>query len=264
MQCPNCGQQTEPGKFCTNCGAQLSGEETAAASDPINNVGQGATPPIDNSQAETTQGKSANETAAKLKKEASDFWRFFLKLLKEPSAAQKCDSKSLIPGIITMVIFSLFIALGTYLAARQISSFFMSVSFVDSFLIPFVQFMVLFAVLAALTFAGAKLAAQNLSFTSVISKFGAYSIPFLVLAVLGFLLSLISLPFSGTIVILSLIGPILLIPVFIIMEQPAKGFDRIFIILGVSLVSLIVSGFLVQNVVGMFLGGMVDSIFSGF
>lgn len=263
MICPNCEQQTEPGKFCTNCGAQLSGEEAAAASDPMNNVGQGASPPIESSH-EEAKGGEGNDTVDKLKKEVSDFGGFFLKLLKEPSAAQKTNSTSLIPGIITMVIFSLFIALGTYLVARQISSIFMEISFVDSFLLPLGQFLVLFGVLAALTFAGAKLAAQTLSFTGALAKFGAYSVPFLVLAVLGFLLSLISIPFSGTIIVLSLIGPILLIPVFIIMEQPANGFDRIFIILGVCLVSLVVASFLIQNVLGMFMGGMMDSILGGF
>ncbi|PAV30639.1 hypothetical protein CIL05_05935 [Virgibacillus profundi] len=258
MHCPNCGQQTEPGKFCTSCGAQLAQEETAAASDPTGNAKQADLSQMESSQDGASQTEQ-NPAMENLKKEASNFGNYFIRLLKGPDEGQKMTGNELISGIITMVIFSLLISLGGYLIANQMP--FANISFLDGFIIPFLQFIILFAVLTALTFGGNKLAAQSLTFKDVVAKFGAYTVPFLVLAVIGALLGLIGLSFAGTIIILGLIGPILIVPTFIILEQPANGFDRIYVLLGIYIISIFISGFLIESMMGMFMGGIFDSMF---
>lgn len=264
MLCPSCGQDTEKGKFCMNCGAQLENEEIAAAA-----VGDEApaAPVSGNDQpgeAGNSEQSKSNEFVERLKSESAHFGNFFVRMIKSPSEASKSRSHELIPGIITLVIFSLLIALGTYLIARSIGSFFVETSFVDSFVIPLVQFLILFAVVAGLSFAGTKMTGYALSFTDVAAKTGAYSIPFLALSLVGALLSSLGLTSAGALVALGLLGIILIIPTFIILEQPGTGFDRIYVLLGIYIISFFVAGLLVQDILGLLLGGVLDSILGGF
>lgn len=304
MICPNCGQETEPGKLCTNCGAPLPEEEVATATtqhantapntadvqtqapasgtaeneQPLNSVqnnvpnqAQDYTPDQaaatqDQSQNQPQEPAQPNEFVETLKRESANFGQFFLKMLKGPDEAKKINHTNMIPAIITMVIFSLFIALGSYLVSKQIGSMslFSEVSFVDSFLIPLIQFIILFAVMIALVFGGAKMAAQSLTFKDAIGKFGAYTVPFLVLAIVGSLLTLIGLSVAGGLVVIGLLGPILIVPTFILLEKPTNGFDRIYVLMGIFIVALFVSGFLIQSVLSAFTGSMMGDIMGGF
>lgn len=264
MKCPSCGQDTEKGKFCMNCGAQLSNEEIAAAA-----AGDEASAPPVGEKAqsdgeENSDQSNSNEFVERLKSEATHFGNFFVRMIKSPTEATKSKSNELIPGIITMVIFSLLIALGTYLISRSIGSFFMEVSFVESFVIPLVQFLILFAVVAGLSFGGTKITGYALSFTDVVAKTGAYSIPFLALSLVGGLLSSLGLASAGALVVLGLLGIILMIPTFIILEEPGSGFDRIYVLIGIYIISFFVAGIFIQDIVGLLLGGMMDSILGGF
>ena len=298
MICPNCGQETDPEKLCTSCGAPLPEDESRAV-DPntadvqmqasvtagnaeseqfvnaAQNTGEVQREDVqnhtselastqENTQDQTQESAKPNEFVETLKRESSHFGHFFWDMLKGPDEAKKTNHTSMTPAIITMVIFSILIALGSYLIANQIVSIWGGVSFVDSFLIPFIQFIILFAVVIALVFGGAKMAAQSLSFTDVIAKVGAYTVPFLVLTIVGSLLTLIGLSVAGVLVILGLLGPILIIPTLILLEQPANGFDRIYVLIGIYVVSLLISGMLVQSILSTFLGGITDSIMGGF
>lgn len=290
MICPHCGQETESGKLCTNCGAPLR-EEASTTIEPnaIPDTPDVQTPtPVTAEKVESEQTTESaqeqvqeeqastqeqdqnqepaqpNEFVETLKRESANFGNFFWNMLKGPDEAKKINHTSMTPAIITMVIFSLLVALGSYLTARQLGSFMMEASFVDSFLIPLIQFIILFAVIIALIFAGAKIAAQSLSFTDVIAKVGAYTVLFLVLTIVGSLLTLIGLSVAGVLVILGLLGPIIIVPTLVLLEQPANGFDRIYVLLGIYVVSLLISGFLVQSIMTTFLGGMMDGIMGGF
>src|SRR5690625_1107716 len=120
MLCPNCGQETEKGKFCANCGAQLQDDESAATSSEAVTAEGAVKPVVENEepqQDENQEESQPNEFVERLKSESAHFGSYFLQMLKSPSAATKSKSNKLIPGIITIVIFSLLIALGTYLAA---------------------------------------------------------------------------------------------------------------------------------------------------
>ncbi|MCG3419341.1 zinc ribbon domain-containing protein [Oceanobacillus jordanicus] len=265
MICPSCGQQTEEGKFCTNCGAPLPVENNAATQEPVNtdptleqesNVGEPSQPLASGQQQNQSQSNDFMET---VKRETSQFGAFFVKLLKKPSEGQNVTSSQLISGIITIVIFSLLISLGSYIISSSIGSYFMRVSFVDSFLLPLIQFLVLFGVIAAISFAGVKIGGQSLSFTAVVAKTGAYSVPFLVLTVLGSLLALVGISLSGIFILVGLLGPILVVPTFILLEKPAPAFDRIYLLIGIYFVTLLASGYLLVNISSVLFGGMLSS-----
>ncbi|RDW15050.1 hypothetical protein [Oceanobacillus chungangensis] len=251
MLCSSCKQETEPGKFCTVCGASLVVEETAATSDPqpINVVSETEQPKKKNPD-------QSNEFTEKVTAEAKTFWNFVLTFLKKPSAAQNVTGSEWISGIITLIIFSLLIALGSFITANS----YFSSSFWNSFVQPFIQFIVLFAGIAAITFAGVKITAQSFSFQDIVAKIGAYTIPFLGLAIIGSILAMLNIPFAGTFIMLSLIGPLLIVPTFIFLEKPAAGFDRIYVLLGVYVIGLILSSFLVQRAAFIFIGDLLGGI----
>lgn len=249
--CPNCKQETEPGKFCTNCGAQLPTEEIAASSDPA------ATPLASEGSASAAPGETPakpNAAVETAKEAAANFGGFFMELLKKPSTARNVKENEWISGIITVALLSLLFSLGTYLS---LSSSYFSPSFTDAFLIPFLQILLFFAISIAVTYGGAKLASKPGSIQEMAAKTGAFLVPFLALSVIAVLLLLVELTMLGGLFItISLLAPIVLIPSYILLDKPGEGFDSIYILIGVYAVNLIVFFYLASS--------KVQSIFNPF
>lgn len=256
MQCPTCGQQTAEGKFCTNCGGQLAGHVSyGTATDPN-------TPPIQ----EEHDTQKPNETVERLKTTGSNFGHFLVTLVKNPSEAKKANKSDMSSGIITFALFSLLIALSYHLILRSFTmGFFMEITFFDSFILPFVIFAILFLVIAGLTFSGAKLSVQAVTFQDVLAKYGAYLIPFILLYAAGLLFSLIGLSsLSGLLILISMLGALLIAPTFILFEQPPNGFDRIYVLISLYIIILLLFGFFVQSFLDSVLGKFIEMIFSNF
>ncbi|WP_339229907.1 zinc ribbon domain-containing protein [Oceanobacillus sp. FSL K6-2867] len=254
MVCPSCKEETESGKFCTNCGASLANEEVAATSDSNPNL-TAEVIAAETKQPATTENQSTNEALEKGKQVAGNFGNFFMTLLKNPSHAKKIDGKEWISGTITIALFILLFSISTFITLNN--SYF-GTTFVEGFLAPFLRLLILFAVIIALTFGGLKLAALKATITTTVAKAGAYLVPFLTIAVLGVLLAFIELPFAGTLILISLIAPILLIPTFIILEQPVNGFDSIYVLIGIYIVGMLIAGYLVQQMIFAFVGNITD------
>lgn len=254
MQCPTCGQQTAEGKFCTNCGAQIAYDDSSNATADST---AGNEPQMDSHHHEDS---TSNETMEKLKTTGSNFGHFFATLVKKPSEAKKANGSDMNSGIITFVIFSLLIALSYHFMLRSISmGFFMDITFFDSFIMPSIIFIILLFVVACLTFAGAKLSVQTVTFPDVIAKYGAYMVPFFLLFTAGLLLSLIDISaLAGLLILISILGILLIAPTIILMEQPPKGFDRIYILLGLYVIVLLVFGFFLQSFLESNFGTFMD------
>ncbi len=253
MICQSCKQETEEGKFCTNCGAELNAEpaESAAATEPtVSEQNQpdkqvNQTPQPENQQ---TQQQEPNEYVEKAKELSADFGSFCLTLIKRPNDARNINEKSLIPGIITILIFALIISLDSYITLVRADTF-ESVSFFDTFLVPLFKYIVMFAAIAAITFAAAKVALQDIKVTDVIAKYGAYMMPFILLFIVSIIFNLIKLtqePFH-IVGIISLLGPVLIVPVLIITERAVKGLDLIYTIVVVSLINFTIYSYLSKS-----------------
>lgn len=256
MICQNCKQETEEGKFCTNCGAELAVDHSAAT------VEATTEPTVETETSETTApvqaeqaGQETNEYAEKLKGISADFGQFFITLLKKPTEARNADQNALVSSIIVMAIFSILVALERYITVSNYSSdYFGSASFTDDFLIPLLKYIILFALIPVITFAASKLSAQEVSLPVIIAKYGSYLVPFLLLYVIGIIFSLIKLGFPFTVVsTISILGPVLIIPTLIILEKPVKVFDRIYVLIALSIVSYIIYGYLSTSGLGSFL-----------
>src|SRR5690625_6476076 len=98
---------------------------------------------------------------------SSDFVSFCLTLIKRPNDARNINEKSLIPGIITILIFPLIISLDSYITLVRADTF-ESLSLLDTFLVPLFKYIVMFAPIAAITFAAAKVAFHDITVKDVI------------------------------------------------------------------------------------------------
>lgn len=247
MQCPNCHQETEEGKFCTNCGALIAQEESAVAKEP-------ATTQVENSKPtaseHTTSPKQPNEAVEKLKSSSTNFGHFFLTLLKKPNDARKANKNDLVSSSISIALYALLFAIGYYLVLNSIVSFFGSgPTFIDGFLLPLLKFIVLLAIIIAVTFAGLKLAGAEFSFVKSVAKFGAYLVPFLLLLVAGYILMLISFASLGIVAIsISILGVLLIIPTLVLSEVPSTNMDRIYLLIIIYAVNFLVFSFIMQSV----------------
>jgi|SRR5690625_573019 len=250
MICQKCNQETEEGKFCTNCGAELIVDDSAATveSSAEPTVESETTAPVQSEQTE----QETNEYAEKLKGISSDFGQFFITLIKKPTEAKSADQNALVSSIIVMAIFSILVALERYISVSNYSSdYFGSASFTDDFLIPLLKYIILFALIPVITFAASKISAQEVSLPVIIAKYGSYLVPFLLLYVIGIIFSLIKLGFPFTVVsTISVLGSVLIIPILIILEKPVKVFDRIYVLIALSIVSYIIYGYLSSSGLG--------------
>lgn len=244
MFCQKCQQESEGGKFCTNCGTPLANDEHAVTVEQ--GVDSSEQPVATETQVPvaTEQKEEPNEFVEKAKNIASLFGDFFLTLVQKPSEARKFNQKHLTSAIITIVIFTLFIALNSYFVSQSIYDdlYGPSVTFLDDFLKPLVKNLVGFGLIATVTFAATKVALQDISYADVIAKYGAYLMPFLLLYIVGMLLSLLTLGFPFTLAsTVGLSGTVLVVPVLILIEQPIKKFDKVYIIIGLILAAQIIS-----------------------
>lgn len=252
MVCQTCGKETEEGRFCAHCGAQLTADESAAATQPL---GESEPSPVQESHEMETRVESDtsddNEFVEKTKEIAANFGQLFVDQIKSPMNSKQVNSTHLISGIITIVIFALVMAINSYMSYKSFAYIGEAV-FVDGFLIPFLQQLLLFGIVASLVFGATKLCNLSFSYSDIVAKYGAYAVPFLLLYVVGFLFSLVDLVSLSIITItVSLFGSILIIPTIIVLEQKSRSLDQLYVIIGMSIISLIAFGYLTSSYIGM-------------
>lgn len=244
MFCQNCKQESEAGKFCTNCGATLAQvEETAATEQNVDSASTIESSPTPSANTAEQTGEP-NEFVEKMKDASSHFGEFFLTLVKKPSEAKTINKNHLVSAIITIVIFSLVIALNSYYTSQTIYQDLLgpSASFVDDFVKPLFKHILMFGLIASATFAATLVANQNRSYTDILAKYGAYIMPFMLLYLAGTLFSVLTLGFPFTLAsTVGLSGTILVVPVLILIEEPIKKFDKVYIIVGLVLITQIIS-----------------------
>ncbi|MCY8055137.1 zinc ribbon domain-containing protein [Bacillus inaquosorum] len=183
MYCPQCGHQTDGGKFCEKCGSPLPGQS-----------GQ----------------QHAAQTGAAAKQAVKQFGSFVLAVLKRPY--QECKTtggEQLISAVITMVLFSLLTPSMFYTLFSDGPG---SVSFTAVFLEPTIYFALFIFGLHALIFFALKIAGNQVSFKDSFSRFGAFLIPFTAILILALLLFLLQTDICFTVLAVGLIGAFFAIP----------------------------------------------------
>lgn len=245
MNCPNCEEYIEEGKFCTNCGTELTVDAaTTETADPVN-----VEPTQENIQQEPVQSASIE------KKEGAglDIADYYTRLVKKPAQALETTANDLIPGIITLVVFALLIGSESYYLMSELAGGYISPSFTDDFLVPFLRFGLVLVAVVAFTFWGLKFTANELSFQDVFAKYTAFLIPFVLLFALGFILEVINLPsIPNAVMGVSSNAPLLVIPTLIILNSKKKEIDLIYLLVGIFAASYIVRALLLEALTSIF------------
>ncbi|WP_077324346.1 zinc ribbon domain-containing protein [Virgibacillus siamensis] len=261
MKCPNCGLESEEGKYCTNCGEELAAFGNEDSTDDQTSE----------KQTSDENKQQSNETAVKIKTTVANFGHFLLALIRNPSEARKANKSDFSSGIIMFILYALLLALSYHFIINSLSfgsmgfSFMIDISFLDSFIIPFLLMFVLYFVIAGLTFLCSKLTVQAVKFPDVVAKYGAYLVPFFILYAAGIVCILVGLPGISLLVIsLSILGMLIIAPTFILLEQPSDGFDRIYILLGLYIIIFLVYGFFIRFFLDTIMGRLMNSIMGGF
>ncbi|GAA0431445.1 hypothetical protein GCM10008983_05010 [Lentibacillus halophilus] len=203
----------------------------------------------------------------KLKEIGTNVVHFCGALLKRPSIAKKANHTDIVSAAIVMALFALIIAFSYYFVIQYsiLASFYMNVSIIDSLVLPFIVFILLQLIMAGITFAGAKLAAQAVTFADVLAKYGAYLVPFAILYVVALVFSLIGLSvLAGLFIFISILGLLMMVPTFILMEQTPEGIDRIYILLGLYALATLVFGVFIRAFAQSMIGNIMGSMLGGF
>src|SRR5699024_7282772 len=159
----------------------------------------------------------------------------------------------LISGAIMIVVFSLMISLNEFISYKKEAKDIGvgdEIGFFDFLAIPFLKYLLLYAIIVGLIFAAVNVAQQSLSIQDVVAKYGAYLVPFALLYIIGILLEVLDmtgLPFS-VVGYLAIIGPILVVPVLILSEKAVKGFDYVYTTIGLLLLSYIAYRYVTKSV----------------
>jgi hypothetical protein len=282
MKCQHCGHESESGKFCSNCGTLLDAsfedqetidpnaivlEQKAEIDSQPENVndqkeaGESQEPlPIpstSNTESAKDQEKQTENKADFTDQFASvftNFGHFFLTLVKKPSEARKANEKDIFSALITILAFSLIVALTLFLPHAFIARrtwFIPGPSVFYEFIMPLFLFIILLGGVASLTYVAAKITKVEHTYLDVIGKFGAYLLPYVLLYLVGALLSIGHMPFLPAILFsISIFGPIFVIPVCILFEKEATGLDRIYTLLGQYFVTFLFIYLIANSLVG--------------
>lgn len=165
--------------------------------------------------------------------------------------ASDFDQTHYISGLITLVIFAVIISLNNYISVVNEASGWGDIPFLEGFVVPLLKHILMLGAIAIIIFAAAKVALQEVSVLDIFAKYGAYLVPFILLFIVHVIFNLIKLtqpPFDivGTI---SILGPVLIVPVLIIIERSVKGLDRVYMIIAVSFLSYVVYNYLYVSMI---------------
>lgn len=260
MQCSNCYQQTEIGKFCTNCGALITENSEEAYSDEPVSVESEQTDPT---YQHTEDPNHTSEIAERLKAITANFGHFFTTILRRPSDVKRANENDFISGIISILMYALLVSLGYYIMADNIFSTFIGnngglfstptplhreLPFSDGFLWPFLKFIFLFIVMITFTYAGLKLIVSDYTFKTTLAKYGGYLLPFMLLLVTGYILILISLYSIGIVAIsISILGAVFIVPTLILLEQQAHSIEPVYLLIVLYILNTIATGLIMSS-----------------
>ncbi|MCU9612809.1 zinc ribbon domain-containing protein [Caldibacillus lycopersici] len=248
MVCSKCGSENQSGKFCTKCGAPLAESEVAATTFA--------------QQATTQAAPSANaEILEKGKHVSKQYFSYFVNALKHPASfSNQIDSRSMVNGIITIVLATLFLSLTVYSLAKEIADALMEAvgffgigdfdepSFGSMFLKPFFLILIYFVFLNAVIFGALKLNKVQVSFQDVIARFGTYLVVPTVLFLFIYLSALLGLGVGFTAFIVSLAGASIYISIALTISsyKAAGKIDNYLVILLAFAVIVIVNSLILN------------------
>ncbi|MFC7682191.1 hypothetical protein [Paenibacillus sp. GCM10028914] len=294
MNCKICGHENGDGNFCERCGAKIGPEvEESTSNQPINTPQEDAGlkpspsfaeqaqtfhqepaaghskyvfsgPPQQSQgpQASSTEGASGeaiqpNPYLESAKQNSKIYFDYFLKGLKSPLAVtQRTGKEQLLNGIISMAIFVILIPLMFYLSLGSVRNYMFESPFVDLVLKPVFWLALFMFLVAVYTFGAVKLSTNpKADLKEVIARFGTLLIPFIVIALVAFLMLFMESRIGGVFLIISLVGGIFTIPVLVTMSYKREGIGGLDTLYAILLIYVAI--FLTTLILGDSLGSIL-------
>ena len=254
MKCPNCGHEGT-GKFCVKCGTPF--EEAATASEAPS--GRNTTFPIDQEQ--------LNRHIESVKEVSRNYFNYFLTVFMHPyRRAAQIQGQQWVNGLITIVLYGLFIGLFTYVLLGDLRSMIAS-PFINFVLKPTIGHIVFLSLVAFFIFLAAKLMRVNWTFLDVYAEFGSLLVPFVALFLFALILALLQAKVFAVILLLlgmmiaSFLTPALILTIH---RQETGGLDRFYAIVVVYVLLFITTGILSELLLSALMDVVKGSIASFF
>ncbi|RSL35380.1 zinc ribbon domain-containing protein [Salibacterium salarium] len=183
MNCQECGKELEEGaKFCVHCGAKNTSDES-----PANNAVK-----TEEELAATATASSASANNAL--NVVTSYLDFAKKAVLTPTDAGAAVSKNeWLFGLISLVLFVLFLPLTFFTYISRVSMGFIQVSFMEGFVQPVILLALLFGVLLVIMFGLLKAMGTEISFQKLIALFGSINTISAGLMIVAFLLTLVNI-----------------------------------------------------------------------
>lgn len=236
MQCNNCQHQQSTGKFCVKCGSPLihtSSQTTENVFVPPTPARETQNPTVAATIPSYQTTVEPNLHVEKVKETSKQYWSYFIQHLKKPSTIFNKGETHFINGIISMVILALFTSLALY---KNISVLFKPFSsgnlfetdnLMPSFFKIFFSTSLTIGALALLSmtiiYLVTKFFGTIVTFKHVVAVNGALTVPFILLAIIAYILLLIdSLVFGNALLFLSIIFSLFIMPLYVISNLLSK------------------------------------------
>lgn len=174
-------------QYCTDCGAPIEENGSCPKCEMTQQVAA-SSEPEQSSQAKTylNQGKQVSK----------NYWHHVVNTVKFPTQqAETSSGVGFVNGIITILLFCLFIPLSIFVFLKGTVGGFMgaSISFSNVVIQPFFYLLLLMAVCVGVLFGVVKPGHSELSIQSVVARFGSWMIAPTVLVVLAFVCSILTM-----------------------------------------------------------------------
>lgn len=265
LVCPKCSNQQESGKFCGVCGTAVKPvvmEDLSVGSNHAEEVSENNTENIQQDVVNPTPNESVQPTAEAIKSGLSQYWSYFLSLIKNPSRGFQVNENNFVNGLVTLGLYALLFSLSLYFLANSLVTTF-SGGYLDG--VPFFavvsRLVFLMIIFFVITFGSAfvmiKIAKNQDSFQTIIAQYGSIIVPFTALNVIAMLGGLIgSAQLTGVMLLLSLAFTFTFTPVLFVYEKVSilnKNGQKIYLSLAtiilISLICLILGDALIVNLI---------------
>src|SRR5690625_6999022 len=249
MKCAKCGTENPNlAKFCVSCGEELEPSVNEfmdvedKAEEPVSQQEEQVAPqenqvhegePVPRAEAQP------NEFVEQTKAISKSYWGFVLDALKAPFGATKrvgAEQSDLIHGLITLVIFALFVPLTLYFSSRGVFGGWVRPPFCESVMLPLIMLVILIAVMFGIIFGVALFMRSEIDFMQVYTRFMTLMVIPAGLAILALLFSVLNAYTFSTILISLSLALMMLAgigAIFSIKETKAKpgGLDVIYVVI---------------------------------
>ena len=191
MYCSNCGNTlAEDSRFCGECGTPVTLEGGA---DPVQTEGGAAA---------ASQSVAQHEYVVKGKALSKSYFQVFMNQLKAPFfEAREMKEDKMTYGMISILLFSLFISLTSYLNIQQASGGFINVPFFSTVVGMFAGWAIMFFLVTLVLFVTFKIMRTEAGYGNLMNRLGSLlSLPLLLVAA-AFVTGLVQISLLSTLLL---------------------------------------------------------------